>query len=42
MDVVAKATDVMVKRAPVANKGELPQTRWEYHERINTRWRKEE
>jgi hypothetical protein len=36
MKVVAKATDVLVKRAPVANRGMLPQTQWDYHERITT------
>jgi hypothetical protein len=36
MKVVAKATDVTVKRAPVAKKGELPETQWDYHERIIT------
>ncbi len=34
MIVVAKATDVLVKRAPVSQSGELPHTRWEYHERM--------
>ena len=42
MKVVAKATDVLVKRAPVAKRGELPHTRWEYHERIVTPRRIEE
>jgi hypothetical protein len=42
MEVVAKATDVLVKRAPVSKKGDLPHTRWEYHERITTGRRREE
>jgi len=42
MLVVAKATDVLVKRAPVSKKGDLPHTRWEYHERITSRRRLEE
>jgi hypothetical protein len=33
MQVVAKATDVLVKRAPVSRKGELPHTQWQYHEK---------
>jgi hypothetical protein len=42
MLVVAKATDVTVKRAPLSNKGDLPHTRWAYHERIISGRRREE
>jgi hypothetical protein len=39
MVVVAKATDVCVKRAPVAHRGvgSLPGTRLEYHEKVGRR-----
>jgi|GEM_PF-5120187 len=42
MLVVAQATDVLVKRAPVSKKGELPHTRWEYHEKVISGRRREE
>ena len=34
MRVVAKATDVLVKRCPVASNG-LPHTTFDYHEKIS-------
>jgi len=42
MRVVGHATDVLVKRAPFSNIGELPHMRWDYHERIITGRRLEE
>jgi hypothetical protein len=36
MKVVAHATDVLVKRAPLTKKGQLPHTRLAYHEKIRS------
>jgi hypothetical protein len=33
MFLVASQTDVVVKRAPLSKKGQLPHTRWDYHEK---------